>query len=184
MTEEKPKIDVGGLVLIGILLTAGLSALALNESNLGTTLIGLAIGLVVPSPLKAAGVTRGIGTGASALLLTLLVTSQGCAPPDAIPAGVSLVLGVCVAFVITSHLTRDALARMIAPVAASIVLAFGVGCGYGTTAAYTAIAADCIARERAIVDRPDASAEEDARDLAAVRAECDEVLSAVEGGAR
>lgn len=184
MTEQKPKIDVSGIVLVGILLTAGVSALALKESNLGTTLIGLAIGLVVPSPLKAAGVTRGIGTGASTLLLSLLVVSQGCAPPDAVPSGVSLVLGVCVAFVVTSHVTRDAIARMIAPIAASVILAFGIGCGYQTTAAYSAIAADCIAREQVIVDRPDSSIEQDEADLRAVRNDCDERLSAIEGGAR
>jgi hypothetical protein len=57
-----------------------------------------------------------------------------------------------------------------------------LGCGASPAVreSYALTVARCTAAERAIVDR-DSTAEEDARDLAALRAECAQALEAIGG---
>lgn len=57
------------------------------------------------------------------------------------------------------------------------------GCGSSYVPMYSAVAGACIAQERAIVERPDSSEEEDRRDLASIRRVCDDLLSRIEAEA-
>ena len=72
-----------------------------------------------------------------------------------------------------------------------LVLALGaatVGCGAQLTASQReALAVEtqrCLANERAIVDRPDTTEEQDRADLAAERSRCDAARAAIVGGAQ
>ena len=75
------------------------------------------------------------------------------------------------------------------PPALVLVLALGasaLGCGAQLTAsqreALTVETQRCVANERAIVDRPDTTEEQDRADLAAERARCDAARAAIVGG--
>jgi hypothetical protein len=61
-------------------------------------------------------------------------------------------------------------------------LASGCGASAQVRAAYAVEQAQCVANERAIVDRPGTTEAEDRADLAAERARCDETLRSIEGG--
>ena len=55
------------------------------------------------------------------------------------------------------------------------------GASAGTRTAYSVAVAQCVARERSIVDRTGTTEEQDRADLAAEREECDHNLARIEG---
>jgi len=61
------------------------------------------------------------------------------------------------------------------------VLTMGCGASAELRARYATEVARCTANERAIVDRPGTSFDEDQRDLLAERARCDAALAAIGG---
>lgn len=71
------------------------------------------------------------------------------------------------------------------PMLASLLLLGACsGASAATRTAYTAVVADCVRRERIIVDRTGTTEEQDRADLAVERARCDAALHVAEGATR
>lgn len=175
----KNKFDLPGAILVAALLLAGVGALALKEANLGTTLIGLAIGIVMPSPISdrnGGGGNGGSGVGGAAVVLIGgLLTLQGCTDVP-MPAGLSLLLGVLAAFALTGAGAFTVAKRLIA----GVVVMLAVGCGGSMSVpAYAVATTACVSAEHAISARENTSTEQDASALAALRDVCDAILSSI-----
>lgn len=176
----KDKIDLPGAILVAALLLAGVGALAFKEANLGTTLLGLAIGIVMPSPMQRSsgggndsGSPGGIG-GAALVLVAGLLTLQGCTDVP-MPPGLSLLLGVLSAMALTGVGVFTFVKRLVAGVA--VMLA--VGCGGATLPVYAVATTACVSAEHAIVAREGTTEAEDVSALRIARDICDTILVAV-----
>lgn len=171
----KDKLDLPGAILVAALLLAGVGALALSQENLGTTLIGLAIGIVVPSPLRppSGGGSGGV-SGAAVLLVCGLLTLQGCSN-TAVPPGLAMLVGVLCAIALGGSGVLTFAKRAIAGFALLLV----VGCTGATVPAYAVTTTACVSAEQSVVRQSGSTLEADESALRAIRELCDAILASI-----